>query len=327
MTADGTITPQVGGTITERSALNALPAGTVLRDTLTGCVLTILADDHDQPAGIEAVAGSSSWSLSHGLTVLHRPDAPQPGTTGDDMVTRAEAERMVAEQSEMDLAMHKAYRPEVVAEVAVHLSEETDWDAVAKWCGGTIRTGQEPSGEYVSDMHIPGVGTAWQGAWIVQRHDRTFAIRAEVEGPSAESVAALAAARAGGAEPSPLCDCGEPKDGHSHPRTGEAVDREALGREVRTAVSLWDNDGDVRGRPDEVWAAIDREAAYITRHLLDTVLAARGDAAPTVTAERLAALVEQHGPVGHAWYRQGSGVVPMVWLHRLIADLGIEVTP
>jgi hypothetical protein len=196
---------------------------------------------------------------SFGVREVHA--ALAAARAGEDVVTRSEAERMVAEQRETDLAMHEAYRPEVVAEVAVHLSEDTDWEAVAAWCGGTIRTGSStPSGEYESTIDIPGVGTTWQGAWIVQRHDLSFAIRAEVAGPSEESVMALAAQRGGepgrptvnecrhercadlavdkfsgckeqrGGEAvdSPLCDCGEPKDGHSRPRCGEAVDREAL---------------------------------------------------------------------------------------------------
>lgn len=107
---------------------------------------------------------------------------------------------------------------------------------------------------------------------------------------------ALAAARAG----EPCARHAFPND-PDDPRTcircgaGEAVDREALAREVRTAVSLWDNDGDVRGRPDSVWAAIDREAAYITTHLFATVLAARGDAAPRVSAEQVRTLASESG--------------------------------
>lgn len=100
----------------------------------------------------------------------------------------------VEEQHQLDLALHQAYRPEVVAEVAVHLSDETDWEPIAKWCGGTISSRQDPSGEYTSTMSIPGVGDAWEGSWTVQRHDLSFGIRAAVEGPSAPTTGARALA-------------------------------------------------------------------------------------------------------------------------------------
>ena len=101
--------------------------------------------------------------------------------------------KRLREKIDVDRAMHEAFRPEVVAEVAVLVSDEMDWQAVADWCGGTIGSAQEPSGEYTSSITIPGVGDAYQGMWIVQRHDLTFAIRATLEGPSAESVARLTA--------------------------------------------------------------------------------------------------------------------------------------
>lgn len=111
-----------------------------------------------------------------------------------EMVPRLYVDRLLDEQREVALAMHRAYRPEVTAEIAVNLSEESDWNAIAEWCGGTISGSCDMSGEYISTLDIPGVGTAWMGAWIIQRHDRSFAIRIEVDGPSAESAAALAAA-------------------------------------------------------------------------------------------------------------------------------------
>lgn len=111
-----------------------------------------------------------------------------------DRAERAEAEvARLREKIDVDRAMHEAFRPEVVAEVAVPVSDEMDWQAVADWCGGTIGSAQDPSGEYTSSIAIPGVGEAYQGMWIVQRHDLTFAIRATLEGPSAESVARLTA--------------------------------------------------------------------------------------------------------------------------------------
>ena len=101
--------------------------------------------------------------------------------------------RRLREKIDVDRAMFEAFRPEVVAEVAVLVCDEMDWQAVATWCGGTIDSTQGPSGEYTSTIDIPGVGSACEGMWIVQRHDGTFAIRATLEGPSAESVARLTA--------------------------------------------------------------------------------------------------------------------------------------
>ena len=111
-----------------------------------------------------------------------------------DRAEKAEAEvAKLREKIDVDRAMHEAFRPEVVAEVAVLVCDEMDWQAVADWCGGTIGSTQDPSGEYTSSLTIPGVGSAGEGQWIVQRHDGTFAIRATLEGPSAESVARLTA--------------------------------------------------------------------------------------------------------------------------------------
>ncbi|WP_372595533.1 hypothetical protein [Actinotalea sp.] len=105
-------------------------------------------------------------------------------------------EAAVEEQRQVDLAMHEAYRPEVVAEIAVPLGEDADWERIAKWCGGTIESSADMSGEWSSAIRIPGVGDAWEGSWIVQRHDLTFAIRAVVEGPSVKSVEVTEALRA-----------------------------------------------------------------------------------------------------------------------------------
>lgn len=99
-------------------------------------------------------------------------------------VTEQEAR---ADQAAEDLAMHHAFRPEVVAEVAVAVDDECSWDAIAAWCGGTVKSGPDgtDSGEWVSWIVIPGVSeVAGHGTWIVQRHDLTFDVRISVEGPS-----------------------------------------------------------------------------------------------------------------------------------------------
>ena len=110
------------------------------------------------------------------------------GEGEDQRVLAAHDERVRAEQRAVDLAMHEAYRAEVVAETAVALGDQSDWEQVAAWCGGTISGAQDPSGEYASLIEIPGVGAAGEGSWIVRRLDGTFAIRATVDGPDGDTL-------------------------------------------------------------------------------------------------------------------------------------------
>lgn len=351
MTATDQPTPRVGDTIDSTPGLDMLPTGSVVRDRDGDTLRREEWGDWTDTDGNTASAEYLLREAGPVTVVSLRPDAPHPAPVhgdavereawrmypgagdpgvsmkrtafregadfaaaraGEDMVTRAEAERMVARQREDDLAMHEAYRPEVVAEVAVHLCEEADWEAVAEWCSGTIATGQEPSGEYVSELHIPGVGTAWQGAWIVQRHDLSFDIRAEVAGPSEESVTALPAQRGGEAEwrqrsthdvhrgpESTPCYCwadGPHQVGqevHSQ-RGGEAVDREARERMawlhgIEAVAPRRQGVGQIIAG-DSIrcgtcgWMGTEEYA----RHLL----AARGDVAPSVSAEQVRSLTQ-----------------------------------
>lgn len=95
----------------------------------------------------------------------------------------AAIERLLTADRDFHLEMHQAFRPEAVAEVAVHLSEEADWEAIAAWCGGSLGSTQDPSGEYAGYIDIPGVGCAGESCWITLAHDGTFRIRAEVAAP------------------------------------------------------------------------------------------------------------------------------------------------
>lgn len=100
-----------------------------------------------------------------------------------------------ADQRAEDLALHLAFRPEVVAEVAVPLSDESDWEKIAAWCGGTIGSSEAgDSGEWDSWIAIPGADqVATSRSWIVKRHDGTFDVRLEVEEPSEKSLAQIKA--------------------------------------------------------------------------------------------------------------------------------------
>lgn len=89
----------------------------------------------------------------------------------------------VAEQYEHDTAMHRAYRPEVVAEVAVHLGSHDDWTELAKWCGGTLSGDQDPSGEWSATLTLPNGERAGEWAWLVLTHSGEFHFRTEVQAP------------------------------------------------------------------------------------------------------------------------------------------------
>lgn len=97
--------------------------------------------------------------------------------------------RVCEEQREIDLAMHHAYRPEAVAEIAVCLDDDVDWDRIATWCGARIETTQDPSGEYTSVLVLGNRDVAARGMWIVKRLDGTYSVRAEVADPDASTLA------------------------------------------------------------------------------------------------------------------------------------------
>lgn len=83
------------------------------------------------------------------------------------------------------LAMHYAYRPEITSAVSVHLGEESDWEAIAKWCGGTIDSGPDgtDSGEWDSWIALPNGDITSTGMWITKEFDGQFRARVEVAEP------------------------------------------------------------------------------------------------------------------------------------------------
>lgn len=132
---------------------------------------------------------------------------------GGDRSTFRAVERIVTQRvaanADYHLAMHQAYRPEVVAEVAVHLGSHEDWDRLVEWTGGRIEPSQDPSGEYTSMLVLPNgeVGGDW--AWLVLNHAGEFHFRAEVQPPDALTRPATATispptAGCGAGEPTPL---------------------------------------------------------------------------------------------------------------------------
>lgn len=91
---------------------------------------------------------------------------------------------------EVGLAMHRAYRPEVVAETAVPLGEDSDWEQIAQWCGGTIGSAPDgtDSGEWTSWIALPNGESAFSGMWIIKALDGTFSTRYAVAEPDETSL-------------------------------------------------------------------------------------------------------------------------------------------
>lgn len=124
--------------------------------------------------GVATPAGSDRESIANwGARAIVATLIPQ---------VRREAE---AQQQETDLALHRGFRPDVVAEIAVRLDEEHDWEKTAAWCGGTVGSGPYGTeGEWHSWITLPDGTTAGQGSWITLDHDGVFRVRLEVDGPS-----------------------------------------------------------------------------------------------------------------------------------------------
>lgn len=125
--------------------------------------------------------------LFNTLVAMHAAQNPA-GEADSRRVLSEFVSAIQAEQRETDLYSHYAYRPEVVAEVAVLLSEESDWKEIADWCGGHIHTSQDPSGEYTSSILLPNGDYATNGWWIALQHDGTFRARAVLEQPTRSSI-------------------------------------------------------------------------------------------------------------------------------------------
>jgi hypothetical protein len=98
-------------------------------------------------------------------------------------------EREIAQlRDDLDQAdtMFRAYRPDIECAIAVNLDEETNWEVIAKWCGGNIVSEQVgKDGEYESWIVIPGVrDVASAGSWIVLNQDGTFSVVLDVRPPT-----------------------------------------------------------------------------------------------------------------------------------------------
>jgi len=142
-------------------------------------------------------ASHSPHARRHGALA----DTPYPGASpavsaaldADVAPSRAHLAQLVATETYLrganaalveELDMAEAHQPEVAAAIAVNLSDDSDWDAVARWCGGTVSNTEGPDGETVSHVSIPGAGDAWNGSWIVQDLTGTFSVCTGIDGPT-----------------------------------------------------------------------------------------------------------------------------------------------
>lgn len=128
MTAAGTPAPQVGDTISTAEALDALPVGSVVL-TSRGRAWIASADiglGIIWSDGMGSSLGSQGLSNRAPLTVLFRPDAPQPGGTGnsafpvaDDAVERAARALMETRLPSGGYATINPVQAEVLARAAL----------------------------------------------------------------------------------------------------------------------------------------------------------------------------------------------------------------
>ncbi len=314
MTADGT-------QITTAAELDALAVGTRFRDNM-GDIGTVVAGRYVTYR--ETAHLPFAYVAKHYLPaiVIGSSDVPQPTPVPADAVERAaRAWHAAAEQDSRGSEPWEALADDQRTNALRYMTAALAAAGAGAGAGEAYREGRWCGECCYGVVEDPPCCTQPAGAQV-DREAFRFQPRA-----------ALAAARAGEAEHA----CADERLTDSGPicrQCGEAADREALARvqeyvRARTEVPDWFASDAVAVVPEMTERDGVRPHDEVPLMLADllALLAARGDAAPTVTAERLASLVEKHGPVGHAWYRQGSGVVPSLWLHRLLIDLGIEVTP
>lgn len=82
----------------------------------------------------------------------------------------------VNEEYTVQRALWHTSQPEVTCEVAMILSEDADWEAVAAWCGGKVCSGPDgtDSGEWIGWVELPDGQTVGEGGWISVGLDGVF---------------------------------------------------------------------------------------------------------------------------------------------------------
>lgn len=134
------------------------------------------------------------------LAALSRAVDSFPGSFSDDVKfllqlasKYGEANSRLTERHFQDVA----YRPEIASGVSVKLTEEADWEMLARWSGGIIQTRHSPDSEW-SEIVIPGIGVAQEGSWLHMDAEGVITIHQDVFWPVAgEALAATLGASAG----------------------------------------------------------------------------------------------------------------------------------
>jgi hypothetical protein len=106
-------------------------------------------------AAAEAIEDAAMLMIGRDLGTLHRNDIVQAGLDAADAVDPVRAQPPV---------------------IAIHLEDYDCWENLEALTGGTIQSTQDPSGEYTSRLHLPGVGVAHKRDWILLHPDHSITI-------------------------------------------------------------------------------------------------------------------------------------------------------
>lgn len=157
--------------------------------------------DSRDPDAVEAVERAVASAVQTSRTGRDRTACPLSharriyigAAGGPQGVAGREFDAMISavrdEEREIALALLSSYRPEVVSEVAVELSEESDWDTIATWCGGEIVNTGHPSGDVTSSIVLPDGSVAGDRQWITLGLDGAFRVRDEIQAPTITTMA------------------------------------------------------------------------------------------------------------------------------------------
>lgn len=252
----------------------------------------------EQAEGRFAEGASDSGSVLIQVAELHDFEAHDVERNRKALFREAVKRTIGAEreaQREDDIHLHYAFRPEVVAEVAVQLTGEADWEALAEMVDGWLNTGADLSGEYHSVIEVPGAGAAGEGEWIIKRHDGSWAVRHHIEEPSEDSIAIIKAQA--------LCQEADRLEGMTAGYISPNPQLEA-GRQI--IAQMREQADRLGGTPgDEVYEDIAkaREAAVLRKHIAELERDAELDQIdpgrewPIVLLKERAAKLEENNPM------------------------------
>ena len=324
MTADGTYpVPRVGVTVSTAAELAALPVGSVVLSHCTGGRARFdgLAWQKRKSGAGDDLSYTPEWwgaydsewlpepkmvrFLRGSFTVLFRPDAPQPAT-GDDWAARAnDASRAAAIELRAEAAGDLLIQCATTTNHSM-LRRDVDNALDAVWQAGhdaALAAARAGEAEEAADLR----------AQLDAAHAQIQARDREVEQERADAVDLALRIR------------GE----QAAQGGGEAVDREALAEMLRAHHWHTGKPSTERCRCGAAVPWVGDAGEDIRRHQADVILAARGDAAPTASAEQVteaARLLWEH----QTGYRRDQAPASALddrqrQVRRVLGVLGIEV--